>query len=105
MRTRLKFASLSSTAVFSELSAFYYQYDGLQVSKIVARTAVNENVDADIYGLEGEFVVTRCDSWDVLNAQVTLGAFPRRERGGEPRPQQRASLFKRIRRQIVAQEI
>ena len=42
--------------VQANLTAFYYQYDALQVSKIVARTSVNENVDANIYGLEGEFV-------------------------------------------------
>jgi outer membrane receptor protein involved in Fe transport len=47
--------------VQANLSAFYYQYDGLQVSKIVARTSVNENVDADIYGLEGEFVLSPVD--------------------------------------------
>jgi outer membrane receptor protein involved in Fe transport len=40
----------------ANFSAFYYKYDGLQVSKIIARTSVNENVDANIYGLEGEFV-------------------------------------------------
>jgi outer membrane receptor protein involved in Fe transport len=40
----------------ANLTAFYYKYDALQVSKIVARTSVNENVDANIYGLEGEFV-------------------------------------------------
>ena len=42
--------------VQANLTAFYYKYDALQVSKIVARTSVNENVDANIYGLEGEFV-------------------------------------------------
>ncbi|NJO12656.1 MAG: TonB-dependent receptor, partial [Gammaproteobacteria bacterium] len=42
--------------VQANLSAFYYKYDGLQFSKIVSRTSVNENVDANIYGLEGEFV-------------------------------------------------
>ncbi|HEY4367573.1 MAG TPA: TonB-dependent receptor [Steroidobacteraceae bacterium] len=41
----------------ANLSAFYYKYDALQVSKIVARTSVNENVSADIYGFEGEFVL------------------------------------------------
>jgi outer membrane receptor protein involved in Fe transport len=44
--------------VQANLTAFYYQYDALQVSKIVARTSVNENVDANIYGLEGEFVLS-----------------------------------------------
>ena len=47
---------LAGGRVQANLTAFYYQYDALQVSKIVARTSVNENVDANIYGLEGEFV-------------------------------------------------
>jgi iron complex outermembrane recepter protein len=39
------------------LTAFYYQYKSLQLSRIVARTAVNDNVDADIYGLEAEAII------------------------------------------------
>jgi iron complex outermembrane recepter protein len=39
------------------LTAFYYQYDSLQLSRIVARTSVNDNVDAEIYGLEIEGIV------------------------------------------------
>lgn len=39
------------------LTAFYYKYKKLQLSKIVARTAVNDNVDADIYGLEAEAII------------------------------------------------
>ncbi len=39
------------------LTAFYYQYKSLQLSRIVARTAVNDNVDADIYGVEAEAIV------------------------------------------------
>jgi outer membrane receptor protein involved in Fe transport len=38
-------------------TAFYYQYQGLQLSRIVARTAVNDNIDADIYGLELEGII------------------------------------------------
>lgn len=38
-------------------TAFYYQYKGLQLSRIVARTAVNDNIDADIYGLELEGII------------------------------------------------
>ena len=38
------------------LSAFYYDYKGLQLSRIVARTAINDNTDATIYGLEAEAV-------------------------------------------------
>jgi iron complex outermembrane recepter protein len=38
-------------------TAFYYQYKGLQLSRIVARTSVNDNVDANIYGLELESII------------------------------------------------
>ncbi|MFN3943821.1 MAG: TonB-dependent receptor [Allosphingosinicella sp.] len=38
-------------------SAFYYDYKGLQLSRIVARTSVNDNTDASIYGVELEAVV------------------------------------------------
>ena len=38
-------------------TAFYYQYKGLQLSRIVARTAVNDNIDADIYGVELETII------------------------------------------------
>jgi iron complex outermembrane recepter protein len=37
-------------------TAFYYKYKGLQLSRIVARTSVNDNVDANIYGLELESI-------------------------------------------------
>ncbi|WP_156256837.1 TonB-dependent receptor [Sandarakinorhabdus oryzae] len=41
----------------ANVTAFYYQYKGLQLSRIVARTSVNDNVDATVYGLEGEFII------------------------------------------------
>ncbi len=44
-------------ALTLNLTAFYYQYDSLQLSRIVARTSVNDNVDAEIYGLEIEGIV------------------------------------------------
>lgn len=53
----------------ANLSLFYYDYAGLQVSKIVNRTSVNENIDADIYGFEGEFLFTPNENW-LLNASV-----------------------------------
>ena len=40
----------------ANLSAFFYDYKGLQVSKIINRTSFNENTDAEIYGLESELV-------------------------------------------------
>ena len=39
------------------LTAFYYDYSDLQLSRIVARTSVNDNVGAEIYGLEAEAIV------------------------------------------------
>ncbi|MBO9708681.1 MAG: TonB-dependent receptor [Caulobacter sp.] len=37
-------------------TAFYYDYQGYQISKIVARTSVNENVNATVWGLELESI-------------------------------------------------
>jgi len=37
-------------------SAFYYDYQDLQVSKIVQVTSINENTDATIMGFEGELL-------------------------------------------------
>jgi outer membrane receptor protein involved in Fe transport len=45
------------------LTAFYYKYKALQLSRIVARTSVNDNVDADIYGLEAEAIVSPSPNW------------------------------------------
>jgi iron complex outermembrane receptor protein len=39
------------------LTAFYYKYKGLQLSRIVARTSVNDNVNANIYGIEGDAII------------------------------------------------
>lgn len=39
------------------LTGFYYDYKGLQLSRIVARTSVNDNVNAKIYGLEAEAIL------------------------------------------------
>ena len=47
----------------ANLTAFYYDYEDLQISKIVALTALNENTDADIMGFEGEFVYAPNVNW------------------------------------------
>ena len=39
------------------LTGFYYKYKSLQLSRIVARTSVNDNVDADVYGLEADAII------------------------------------------------
>ncbi len=39
------------------VTGFYYDYKNLQLSRIVARTSVNDNVSAKIYGLEAEAII------------------------------------------------
>ncbi|MBV8972385.1 MAG: TonB-dependent receptor [Sphingomonadaceae bacterium] len=39
------------------LAAFYYYYSNLQISRIVQRTAVNDNINANIYGIEADGVI------------------------------------------------
>jgi len=62
--------SLFGNRLQANLTAFYYDYNGLQIGTIVNRTAVNENVDANIYGLESEFVVAPTDNW-LFNANLS----------------------------------
>lgn len=38
------------------LTGFYYKYNDLQLSRIVARTSVNDNVSANVWGLEAEAI-------------------------------------------------
>ncbi len=73
------------------LTGFYYQYKDLQLSRIVARTSVNDNVDADIWGLEAEVVITPTPDFVVnigasyLNTEVSSDKFlsnPRDPSGG-----------------------
>ena len=55
----------------ANLTAFYYDYSDLQISRVVNRTSFNENTDAEIYGLESEFVFAPTTNW-LLNANVSL---------------------------------
>jgi iron complex outermembrane recepter protein len=83
---------LAGGRVQANLSAFFYKYDSLQVSKIVQRTSVNENVDADIFGLEGEFVFSPMDdvlidlNFAYLNSRIKNASSidPRDPTGGNP---------------------
>ncbi|MBI1365663.1 MAG: TonB-dependent receptor plug domain-containing protein [Alphaproteobacteria bacterium] len=63
----------------ANFTGFYYDYTGLQVSRIVNRTAINDNIDAKIWGLEGEFVWAPTDRWKFnMNAgylNTKLGDF------------------------------
>ena len=73
------------------LTAFYYKYKSLQLSRIVARTSVNDNVDANIYGLEAEAIIRPIREFTVniglsyLNTKVSQDKFlsnPRDPGGG-----------------------
>jgi outer membrane receptor protein involved in Fe transport len=48
--------TLFDNTLQANLTAFWYDYSQMQVSKIVNRTSFNENTDATIWGFEGEFV-------------------------------------------------
>lgn len=39
-------------------SVFAYDYSDLQVTRIVNNSSLNDNIDADIYGLEADFIIT-----------------------------------------------
>lgn len=51
-------------ALQANLTAFYYKYKDLQLSRIVARTSVNDTIDANIWGVEFETIIR--PSYNVL---------------------------------------
>ena len=74
-------------------TAFYYKYKDLQLSRIIARTSVNDTIDADIYGAEIEAILRPDYNWmfnvnfSYLNAKVAgdqLFSNPRDPGGGDP---------------------
>ncbi len=56
-------------ALQANMTYFYYDYEGMQVSKIVQQTSVNENFDSTVQGFEGEFVFAATDNL-ILTANV-----------------------------------
>jgi iron complex outermembrane recepter protein len=52
------------------VTGFYYKYKGLQLSRIVARTSVNDNINADIYGVEAEAIISPVPAL-VINANAS----------------------------------
>jgi outer membrane receptor protein involved in Fe transport len=61
--------TLMGGAMVLNITGFKYDYIGYQVSKIVNRTSVNENIDAEIRGLEIESVWSPMDGLR-LNANI-----------------------------------
>jgi iron complex outermembrane receptor protein len=49
--------TFANGALQLNVTGFYYKYQGLQLSRIVARTSVNDNVNATIYGVEAEAII------------------------------------------------
>ena len=61
--------TLLGSTLQANITAFFYDYEGLQISKIVNRTSFNENADAEIYGLESEFLFAPDAHWR-FNANI-----------------------------------
>jgi len=55
--------SFGDGALQLNVTGFYYKYKNLQLSRIVSRTAVNDNINADIYGAEVEAVIRPDPDW------------------------------------------
>jgi outer membrane receptor protein involved in Fe transport len=74
--------SFANGKVTLNLTGFYYDYKGLQLSRIVSRTSVNDNVNAKIYGLELEAMLRPTPELTVnmgasyLHSEVTSTANP-----------------------------
>ena len=45
------------------LAAFYFDYEGLQVSQIIDQSGINENIDAEIIGVEIETMIAPSANW------------------------------------------
>ncbi|WP_405224333.1 TonB-dependent receptor [Lentisalinibacter sediminis] len=63
--------TLLNGAMQLNLTGFWYDYEGLQISRIINRTAFNDNVDAEISGLEAEMTWAATDRL-LLNANLSL---------------------------------
>ncbi|RYH08161.1 MAG: TonB-dependent receptor, partial [Alphaproteobacteria bacterium] len=74
-------------------TAFYYKYKDLQLSRIIARTSVNDTIDANIWGVELESIIRPSYNWLInlnfsyLHTAVAGDQFfsdPRDPGGGDP---------------------
>lgn len=50
----------------ANLTGFYYDYKDMQISSIVSRTSFNANIDAKIWGVEGEFQALLTDNLTMM---------------------------------------
>lgn len=84
--------SFANGALQLNATAFYYDYKDLQLSRIIARTSVNDTIDARVWGIELESVISPSPEWLInmnfsyLNAEVSGDEFfsnPRDPGGGD----------------------
>lgn len=71
--------TLADGRVIVNLTGFYYDYVDYQVSKVVALTVANENIDATIKGLEFETIIQPVSG---LRLNGTLGLLDTSIKGG-----------------------
>lgn len=73
--------SFADGKVTLNLTGFYYKYKDLQLSRIVSRTAVNDNVSANIWGLEAEAILRPTPELSInanasyLNTEISQDKF------------------------------
>lgn len=64
-------STFADVGLVLNLAAFYYDYEGLQISRIVNRTSFNDNVDAEVTGFEAEFAWSPTDNL-LFNGTLSL---------------------------------
>ena len=73
------FDGIPNGKVQANLTAFYYDYKGLQLGQRINASVVTRNADATIYGLEGEFLFAPDDHWlfdaNLSHLHTSLGTF------------------------------
>ncbi len=70
--------------MIANLTGFFYDYRDYQISKLVARTAVNENVNALVWGLEAEVQANPFDTFILDFSLAYLGSRIRDARSIDP---------------------
>ncbi len=71
--------SLFDNTVQVNIDAFFYDYEGLQVSKIFEQTSINENIDSTINGFEVELMFAPNENWrgglNIAYLKAEIGDF------------------------------
>jgi outer membrane receptor protein involved in Fe transport len=70
---------LADGALQANLTAFFYDYTGLQLGQRINGGVVTRNADADIYGIEGEFIYSLGENWlfdaNLSHLHTRIGTF------------------------------